>query len=167
MSGRCYPDSDRIRHFKVDADFRELDGEHRYVEVRYDDEQQSTDPDAWTVDEICTTQVHLEAMDQDAVWMEVCGLHVWFRAVRVKGDRRPHLIVTCFPDAATPYVVRPGEGTLEYIGRQLQTMGDVARALAEDLEPAGFSIPEADRRGAIRPVPGGRFMIADRARRTP
>lgn len=138
MSGRCYPDSDRIRHFRADRDSRRLgglDGEHQYVEVRYDRTQESTARDEWTVDEICTTQIHLEGMDQDAVWMDVCGLHVWFHAVRVKGDRRPHLLVTCYPSDCKPYVVRPGEGTLEYVGRQLQASADTDRALAEDLEP--------------------------------
>lgn len=111
MSGRCYGDTDRIKHFK--ANDPDLNGEHAYVEVRYDHEQATADPEQWTVDEICTTQVHLEQMDVDATWMSINGLHVWLRAVRVKGDRRPHLVVTCFPDDCEPYIVKPGEGTLE------------------------------------------------------
>lgn len=142
MSGRCYPDSDRIRHFRAEDGHRELEGEHRFVEVRYDHHQTENDPTQWTIDEICTTQLHLEGMAQDAVWMEVAGVHVWFRAVRVKGDRTPHLLVTCFPDAATPYVVRPGEGTHEHIGRESNALSLTRQALAEDLEPAAASTAE-------------------------
>jgi hypothetical protein len=141
MSGRCYPDSARIRHFRADADeaqHGDLAGEHQFVEVRYDHEQESPDQEAWTVDEICTTQVHLEAMDVDAVWMSICGLHVWFHATRVKGDRRPHLVVRCFPSSCKPYVVRPGEGTLEHIGWGLQASGLTQLALDEDREPEAY-----------------------------
>lgn len=114
MSGRCYSDTDRIAHFKASADER-LPGEHGFVEVRYD--EVSGDPDRRTVDEICTTQIHLERMDRDTYWMSVCGLHVWFRvemvAIAGKRNRQPELRVTCYPSSCTPYVVKPGEGTLE------------------------------------------------------
>lgn len=107
-----YPDSDRIKHFKAskrEAAYYGLSNDHRYVEIRYDDYQEDADQTQWTVDEIVTPGIHLEGMDQDAVWMNVKGVHVWFRAIRVKGDRRPHLIVTCFADDAKPVVVTEGQ----------------------------------------------------------
>lgn len=112
MNGRCYGDSDRIKHFKADRS-EGLTGEDQYVEVRYDSGTSPDDGDQRTIDEICTRQVHLEMMDLDNCWMSICGLHVSFRAVRVKGSRRPHLVVTCYPSSCTPHVVPPGEGSLE------------------------------------------------------
>lgn len=119
MSGRCYSDTKDIKHFKASRDggVSELRGEHRFVEVRYDRTPEGLDLrddyDRRPVDEICTTQTHLEMMDEDACWMSICGLHVWIRAIRVKGQRKLRLVVTCFPSGCTPYVVKPGEGTLE------------------------------------------------------
>lgn len=110
-----YPDGPRTRHFRMDDDEAEHGGfadDERFVEVRYDHHQEDgADQEQWTVDEIVMPGVHLEGMDQDAVWMSVGGLYVWFRAFRVKGDRRPHLTVTCFPEGCTPYVVSPEEAT--------------------------------------------------------
>ena len=111
MSGRCYGDTERIRHFVADKSER-LAGEHRYVEVRYD-ANPDPDPDGTTLDEICTTQVHLERMDDDAIWMSIAGLHVWFHARRQPGTRKLKIDVTCFPSSCKPYVVKPGEGDLE------------------------------------------------------
>lgn len=124
MSGRCYPDSERIRHFVADDDAG-LDGEHRYVEVRYH-EDPDDDPVSATIDEICTTQVHLEQMDDDSYWMSVCGVHVWFTASRQKGTRKLRIDVTCFPNTAQPHVVKPGEGTLENYSRPTQAEGEDA-----------------------------------------
>lgn len=107
-SGRMSATTDRIKHFRAsddDAEYAGFDEDQRHVEVRYDREQESSDPNAWTVDEIVMAGVHLEAMDVDSVWMDLNGLSVWLRAVRVKGERRPRLIVTCYPNACTPVVV--------------------------------------------------------------
>lgn len=100
-----YPDSPKIKHFieeKQSAKSRDLKGQHQYVEVRYDDES------CETVDEIVTTQVHLEGMSESAVWMDINGLHVWFHAKRVKGQREPILEVTCFPNTCTLIEVKKG-----------------------------------------------------------
>ena len=111
-SGRMYADSDRYKHFRMDADDAEyagFDEDMRYVEVRYDGPDYTDDDGCLTVDEIVMPGLHLEAMDEDSVWMDVGGLHVWFRAMRVKGRRQIRLVVTCEPNACTPYVVTPEE----------------------------------------------------------
>ena len=92
--GRMCPDDDHIRHFMAPKEYLHLCGEHRYIEVRYDDEKRET------VDEICTTQVHLEGMDTNKVWMLINGVHVWFTS-------RTAITVTCDPDTAEPVEVEP------------------------------------------------------------
>lgn len=91
--GRMYPDSDKIRHFIAKKGSRPVEGEHRYVEVRYDDATRTD------VDEICTTQLHLERMSDNQIWMEINGVHVWITTPRAR------VRVTCFPDTAEPVEV--------------------------------------------------------------
>lgn len=76
MDGRMYPDSPRLKHFRQPKREAYAHGRHAEVEVRFDDDT------CQTVDEIVTTQVHLEMMDTDACWMDINGVHVWFRAVK-------------------------------------------------------------------------------------
>lgn len=71
------------------------------VTVRYDDEL--TDDGRPTIDEVLAPGVHLETMDEDSCWIWVLGYHVWLRAVRVPGRRRPRLVVTGFADDCVPY----------------------------------------------------------------
>lgn len=110
-SGRMYRDTERIRHFQCSDDaaaYYGLRDGHRFVEVRYDHHPDETDPDVWTVDEIVTPGLHLEMLDQDTCWMNIKGVHVVIRAVRVKGQRELRLLVTCFPADATPVTVERG-----------------------------------------------------------
>lgn len=74
-----------------------LRGADRRIEVRYDDETADPTGEQETVDEVVTRTVHLEGMAEDAVWLDVQGMHVWIRAVRVKGRQRPRLVVTVTP----------------------------------------------------------------------
>lgn len=76
---------ERTRHYR--ANDRALRGQHAEIAVRYDD------PARTTVDEILTTQVHLERLDYNHIWMTIAGLHVNIRAGR---DGR--ITVTCSPE---------------------------------------------------------------------
>lgn len=103
--GRHSPDDARHAHFRA-TDYEY--GVDPYVEVRYD--ETSGHPEQRTIDEIVTETLHLEMMSEDTCWMDVLGLHVWMRAVRVKGQRGLRLLVTCQPSDCEPVVVTPQEG---------------------------------------------------------
>ncbi len=51
------------------------------------------------VDEILTSQVHVEMMDESNCWADICGLRVWIRAMRVTGQREPRLVITASPES--------------------------------------------------------------------
>ncbi len=98
-----YADTDRIKHFKAEG--AAPDNEDAYVEVRY---LRTPDEDGTpTVDEIVSTQVHLEMMNHDSCWMSINGLHVWFKAKQDEGSGELRLVVTCFPSTCEPVVVTP------------------------------------------------------------
>lgn len=80
---------ERTRHYQ--AQDRALRGQHAEIEVRYDD------PACTKVDEILTTQVHLERLDYNHIWLRIAGLHVNIRAGR---DGR--ITVTCSPEECEP-----------------------------------------------------------------
>ena len=80
---------------KERAKKRGLKGQHAYVTVRYDEPPHVTEHGLRTVDEIITTQLHMEMMSEDSLWMDVNGLRVTIYAERVKGQREPRLVVGC------------------------------------------------------------------------
>ena len=99
--------SDSETVFVADRDYarqRGLKGQHAYVTVRWETEpgRETDDAGQRAVDEILTTQVNLEMMDESNCWADVCGLRVWFRAYRVKGEREPRLVVTAEPESCSP-----------------------------------------------------------------
>lgn len=82
---------------KERAKKRGLKGQHAYVTVRYD--EPSRLDGQRTVDEIITTQMHMERMDEDELWMDVNGLRVTFYAEHARpGQQRLRLVVVCEPE---------------------------------------------------------------------
>lgn len=92
MDGRMYRDNDKTEHFRSD----DIRGRHGEVEVRYDDESRET------IDEIVTTQIHLERMSRNAIWMSINGYHVWITTPRAQ------ITITGSPEGCAPFVVKRG-----------------------------------------------------------
>lgn len=100
MSGEStifFTDSDEAKR-------RGLKGAQRRIEVRWEaiPEREFDDSGQRVIDEIIATGCRLEMMDESNCWMDVNGLRVWFRAVRVKGQREPRLYVTAEPESCSP-----------------------------------------------------------------
>jgi hypothetical protein len=64
------------------------------VEVRFDDDS------CQTIDEVCTSQIHLERMDDNSIWMSINGYHVWITTPRAR------ITVTGYPNGCEEYVVK-------------------------------------------------------------
>lgn len=81
----------------------------RYIEVRYETipGRETDDCGQRVVDEIVATGCRAEMMDESNCWMDVNGLRVWIRAVRIKGQREPRLYVTAEPESCSPIERKP------------------------------------------------------------
>lgn len=84
--------TERIKHYQSEDTSQK--GWNRDVEVRFDDES------CQTIDEVCTSQIHLERMDSNSIWMNINGYHVWIRTPRAA------IQVTGYPSDCTEYVVK-------------------------------------------------------------
>ena len=89
--------------YYTDADTAKQGGlrpHQRYVTVRWLTE--TAQDGERLVDEILATGCRLEMMDPATCWMNVNGLRVWIRAVRLPGRRDPVLWITATPESCAP-----------------------------------------------------------------
>lgn len=96
--------SARETRYMADADYRKQRGlrpADGAVTVRWETTsgRETDDGGQRAVDEILTSQVHMEMMDESNCWMDVLGLRVWIRAMRVKGQASPRLVITASPES--------------------------------------------------------------------
>lgn len=99
--------SERSEFFIADRDVVKRHGlrqSQRRIEVRWETipGRETDDSGQRVVDEILACGIHAEMMDESNCWMDVNGLRVWIRAVRIKGQREPRLYVTAEPESCTP-----------------------------------------------------------------
>ncbi len=96
--------SERETRYMADADYRKSRGlrpRDGAVTVRWQTipGRETDDGGQRAVDEILAVGVHAEMMDEANCWMDVLGLRVWIRAMRVKGQYEPRLVITAEPES--------------------------------------------------------------------
>ncbi len=90
--------------FQTDADEAKRAGlrpHQQHITVRWETipGRETDDTGQRVVDEIIATGLRLEMMDESNCWANVNGLRVWIRAMRVKEQREPRLVITASPES--------------------------------------------------------------------
>lgn len=107
--------SERETCYTADADEAKRYGltrGQRQIVVRWETipGRETDDGGQRVVDEIIATGCRMEMMDESNCWMDVNGLRVWIRAMRIKGQREPRLVITATPESCHVTQPAPSRG---------------------------------------------------------